>query len=94
MGMRYEDFWYNYDLSELGNAISGYYNREERHNREQWEQIRLLYTAMINKPVYGYKIKPQKPNKLLPLPWDSEGYEPPSNDVINELRKEIWGQQQ
>ena len=93
MQMRYEDFWFNYDLSELGNAIQGFNEREERLNKEQWEQTRIIYSAVLNKPIYGYKIKPKAPDKLLPFPWDNEG-SAPDKEVLEELRKELWPQKQ
>jgi hypothetical protein len=93
MGMRYEDFWYNYDMRELSNAIEGYYEREERHNREAWEQTRIIYAAILNKPVYGYKIRHKTPAKLLPFPWDNEG-KIPDKDELEQLRQEVWGREQ
>jgi hypothetical protein len=88
MGMRYEDFWYNYDLRELSNAIEGYFEKEDRHNRVAWETTRILYAAIQNKPVHGYKIKPKQPDKLLTLPWDNNGELPTENEIDN-LRKEM-----
>lgn len=88
MGMRYEDFWYNYTLREFWNAVEGYFNKKESENKEQWEQTRLIYAAVINKPVYGYKINPRKPNKLLPFPWDNDSGVP-DKDELEELRKDM-----
>lgn len=93
MGMRYEDFWFNYTLREFWNAIDGYYQKQETLNREAWEQTRVIYAGIINKPVYGYKIKQQTPSKALPFPWDNEG-ETPDEDILEQLRKETWGQEQ
>jgi len=93
MGMRYDDFWYNYTLREFWNAIEGFYEKQEIQNKEQWEQTRLIYSAIINKPVYGYKIRPSRPAKLLPFPWDTEGGVMPDKEFLEQLRKETWGQE-
>ena len=93
MGMRYEDFWFNYDLRELANAVEGYFEAEDRRTKEQWEQTRLIYSAVENKPVYGYKIKAKRPDKLLPFPWENEG-KAPDEDVLKKLKEETWGQEQ
>jgi len=94
MNMRYEDFWFNYDLRELYNAIEGYYERENNRNREGWEQTRIICTFIQNKPVWGYKIKYNDPKKIFPLPWDDEDSGLPDEDLIKKLRKETWGQEQ
>ena len=89
MGMRYEDSWYNYDLSELFNAIGGYYDAENRRTQESWEQTRLILSSIENKPVHGYKIKHRVANKILPLPWD-ESVDVPDDEKLIQLRKETW----
>jgi hypothetical protein len=95
--MRYEDFWYNYDLREFSNAVDGYLEKEEKSDRESWEQTRLIYAAIMNKPVWGYRINPKKPQSLLPLPWDNKDLGGKNSkvdqDLLNELRRETWGQQ-
>jgi len=69
---KFNDFWYNYTLRELWNAVEGFSEREDRNNREQWEQTRSIYAAIYNKPVYGYKHYPKDIKKIMPLPWDHE----------------------
>ena len=90
--MRYDDFWFNYDLGEFWNAVSGYYERENRRNKEQWEQIRVIVGVVANKPVYGYKNRPKIAKQLLPFPWDDEAGNIPTEEEIKKLREEVWPQ--
>jgi hypothetical protein len=84
MGMRYNDFWYNYTLRELWNAVDGFLKREEIRTRENWEQARIIYTGIANQHARSAK----KPESLIPFPWDNEG-ELPEEDVLAELKKEM-----
>ena len=88
MSMRYEDFWYNYDLREFWNAVEGFYKAESRRLREGWEQTRIIISFIANKPTYGVKQRSQEPKKLLPLPWDDEAAEI-EKEVIDSVKKRI-----
>ena len=84
--MSYEDFWFNFSLREFWNAIEGYIERDNRRNQESWEQTRILYAAIQNKPVYGFRINPKQPNKWLPFPWDNKG-EIPDEETLKQLEE-------
>jgi hypothetical protein len=90
--MSYNDFWYNYTLTELWNAIEGYYEGEERREKAQWERTRLIYAAVLNKPVYGYKPVRKNPEQWLPFPWDNSAI--PDKEELDKLRQETWPQEQ
>jgi hypothetical protein len=92
MGMSFDDFL-NLTPRQLTNAIQGYIEREDRINKEQWERTRLIYAAINNKPVYGYKIRYSTPDKMLPFPWDNEGGRIPDQDELDQLRKDVWEQE-
>lgn len=87
MGMTYRDFL---DLTprQFVNAVGGFFDREQAKIKEQWEQIRWMGAVVASKPVYGYKIKPISPIKMLPLPWDTDT-ELPDKDTLEDLRNKM-----
>ena len=93
MGMRYEDFWFNYDLREFWNAVEGYYEAENRKLKESWEQTRTIVSVIANKPVYGYKNRPKVAKQLLPFPWDDETGSVPTDEELRQLREDTWQQE-
>jgi hypothetical protein len=70
------------------NAVGGFVQREETKLKESWEQTRIILTAVVNKPVYGYKHRPQDAKKVLPLPWDNETVEVTQED-LDRLKQEM-----
>lgn len=84
MGMRYEDFWYNYTLREFWNAVEGFFEAEERRNKEEWERTRIVVGYIANQ----YAKHPKPFNKILPLPWDNEGADVTKDD-IERLKKHM-----
>jgi len=88
MGMRYEDFWYNYTLREFWNAVEGFFEGEDQRNKEDWERTRVVAGFIVNQPVYGYKHRPREFNKVLPFPWDTEQVRI-DKDTIEELKKHM-----
>ncbi len=81
--MRYEDFWYNYTLRELWNAVEGFFEGEERRMKEGWEQTRIIVGYLANQ----HAKHPKPFNKVLPLPWDNETKV--SEQDIKELKEEL-----
>ena len=84
MGMRYEDFWYNYTLREFWNAVEGFFEGEERRMKDGWEQTRTLYTGIVNQ----YAKRPQRGDKLLPFPWD-ENSTSADKETIERLKQHM-----
>jgi len=91
MGMRYEDFWYNYNLREFWNAVEGYLEKVENNYKLSWEQTRTIAYFIERQPVYMVKKRHQTPNKLMPFPWDNEGKEIDEEDVedVRQRLKEL-----
>ena len=86
--MRYEDFWFNYDLREFWNAIDGFVESDNTRVQERWEQTRWLGSVIASQPVYGYKHRPIAPKKILPLPWDEKEVKI-DQEVIDKMKQEM-----
>ena len=63
-------------------------DREETKLKEGWEQARVIFTAIENKPVYGHKIRRYKASKLMPFPWDINTADV-SQETIDKLKDDI-----
>jgi len=80
---------------EFANAGKGYHQKVQREFRTGWEQARWIGSQVINKPVFGYKIAPKAPIKLLPFDWDNEAEERDFTEEIEKIKEHRkWLQEQ
>lgn len=81
IGIDRHELLYELRLWEIRSILSGYRRRE----RIQWEAIRWQTWCILN--ALGSKIHSLA--DLLPLPWEDEFEDAPSQDEIEELRAQM-----
>ena len=85
MGIRYEDFWYNYTLRELWNAVEGFFEGEKAKDI----RVALIVTSIENKPVHGYKIQYKPVDKRFPWLFNAEGKADVTDEDIARMKKHM-----
>lgn len=64
---------------EFSEVVSAVHEQEELHQRETWEQLRVLGTLTVSPWAKGSL----KPRDVLPLPWDNEVQDEGTHEIAS-----------